>query len=105
MTTIKLELKAQAKEIREMKSIISKGMRNGLYKGQDQYAITLLQEAFRYKHVAYCMLRGREYLEIENKTRPRNEINKQKLERIALSMELEILKRKPTTPIEGSQDA
>jgi len=105
MTTIKLELKAQAKEIREMRTIISRGMSNGLYKGQEQYAITLLQEAFRYKHIAYCMLRGREYLEIENKTRPGNEINKQKLERIATAMELEILKRKPTAPTEDSQDA
>ena len=95
MKTIKNELKTMAKEIREMKSIISKGMSNGLYKGTEQYELILLKDKCRYTHIAYCMVRGREYSEIENTTRPGNEINFSKLNTLIETFKNDLAKRNP----------
>jgi hypothetical protein len=37
-------------------------------------------EGFRYRHIAYCMARGRKYLEIENKVHECNVISKYRWE-------------------------
>ncbi len=93
MKTIKQNLKTQAATIREMKQETSSGMRSGKYMGGLQWTLQCAQETYRYDHIAYCMIRGREYLEIENKTRPGNEINQSKLDRIITDMKADILMR------------
>lgn len=95
MKTIKTELKAQANAIREMKQDISTGMRAGQYRGNSQATLIGLKETFRYNHLAYCMIRGREYKECENTTRRENEINMSKLEATIESMKAELLERNP----------
>lgn len=94
MKTIKENLKNQAKELRELKSNIRHGMqynRSGVW----EYQIKLLEkkEQFRYEHIAYCMLRGREYEEIEQKTRPDNAIDMSKVESIFKTMQKCLCKR------------
>jgi hypothetical protein len=59
----KQELKDLAKEIRRQKST-RKEVSNGYVWGLQSN-----QLAFRYKHIAYCMLRGRKYEEIEQPTK------------------------------------
>ena len=68
LVTRKQELKELAKKIRELKEQ-RKPMRGyvpGLYSAQESY---------RYKHIAYCMARGKEYEEIEQKVSLENFIH------------------------------
>jgi hypothetical protein len=58
---MKAELKALAKEIRQLKST-RKQCQNGCVTG-----LQYIQHEFRYKHIAYCMLRGRTIEQIEPK--------------------------------------
>ena len=62
---MKAELKVLAQEIRQLKSKRKeyKGFVPGLGSSQIE---------FRYKHIAYCMLRGRSLEQIENKLRDPN---------------------------------
>ena len=68
ITELKEELKKRAKLIRGMKAT-RKSVPDGFVAGLDM-------ERFhaRHMHVAYCMLRGRKYEEIERK--PKTEISK-----------------------------
>ena len=43
---------------------------------------TYKSEAFRFLHIAYCMARGRDYLEIEQKTHEHNKISEYKWKQI-----------------------
>ena len=65
---LKMELKQLAKEIREWKRNRKEDRRfelgMPLYKVQDQ--VDWRKDYFRHKHIAYCMLIGREYEQIEN---------------------------------------
>lgn len=66
---LKSELKQLAKEIREWKNNrkldkrIELKLRN-LWEVERQ--VTWRKDEFRHKHIAYCMLRGRKYEQIEN---------------------------------------
>lgn len=105
MKTIKTELKAQANAIKEMKQDISTGMREGQYRGNSQCALIGLKRTYRFNHIAYCMIRGKEYLEIENKTRPENKLTDRDMAEITSIMEemkAQLLER---TPKEELQDA
>ena len=68
---LKKQLKKLAKEIRYYKSNRKYDKRKAI--GLSLYSIhcTLddLRHEFRHKHIAYCLLRGREYEEIENTCR------------------------------------
>jgi hypothetical protein len=62
---LKNELKSLAKEIRKLK--YKRDHWQNFDKGQWWYASWVSEKArsFRHKHIAYCMLRGRKYEEIE----------------------------------------
>ena len=69
MTKIKLlkaELKTRALEIRSLKST-RKSVPNGYVSG-----LFAKQDTFRHMHIAYCLLRGKTYEQIEQKTRDGN---------------------------------
>ena len=64
---LKAELKELAKEIREFKYLRDhwwdhREQSQGAY----QWAVLSRAREFRHKHIAYCMLRGRTYEQIEN---------------------------------------
>ena len=77
---LKAELKALAKEIRQLKF---KRDHWWDYRERDQgyYQWNVQNRAynFRHKHIAYCMLRGRKYEEIERFCREAPDFNKIKL--------------------------
>lgn len=69
----KVELKALAQDIRELKQTIKEAQRNDDGAARYQYKLPGLKDEFRHKHIAYCMAKGRSYEQIENKTREGNE--------------------------------
>ncbi len=68
---MKDELKQLAKEIRECKSVRKQDEREklNLELYQVQYNIDKRKDIFRHTHIAYCMLRGKTYEQIENHCR------------------------------------
>lgn len=74
------ELKSRLKELalfnRQYKSKF-KDMQRGNITWQDlsTFARTAPVGDYRHMHIAYCLLRGRKYEQIENKVRPGNEPN------------------------------
>lgn len=73
---LKFKLKDMALKIREYKALY-KDCQRGNKKNEDLWKWTREQGDFsnyRYYHVAYCLLRGRKYEQIENKVRNGNEI-------------------------------
>lgn len=76
----KLDLKTLAEKIREYKSK-RKGAPCGYVSG-----LSKVQRDFRYKHIAYCMLRGRTYEQIEQ---PKNPLKDFELKEIKRLMTLE----------------
>ena len=71
---LKAELKALAKEIRALKykrdhwydfTHEHPNMHPAFVQGGFQFSVFKKAYEFRHKHIAYCMLRGREYGEIE----------------------------------------
>jgi len=93
MKTIKNNLKKQANELRKLKSKIRTGMKTNK-PNVWEYQINLLnkKEQFRYEHIAYCLVRGRKYDEIEKKTRPENTIDMFKVEKFLKSMQEQLYK-------------
>ena len=75
LISLKEELKSIAKQITNNKKEIKETQRKGKYAGSLQYETLKEQRDYRHKHIAYCLLRGRKYEEIENKTREGNEPN------------------------------
>jgi len=65
---LKAELKALAKEIRQWKSWRKPINRRGtdLQQWDVDFKVFILKREFRHRHIAYCMLRGRTYEQIEN---------------------------------------
>jgi hypothetical protein len=65
---LKMELKKLAKEIKEWKRNRKEDRRFELRISQweAQSQINWRKDEFRHKHIAYCMLRGRKYEQIEN---------------------------------------
>ncbi len=64
---LKIRLKQLAKEIREWKDNRKQDRRSKLNMKQWEVQSKIYHRAyeFRHKHIAYCMLRGRKYEEIE----------------------------------------
>jgi hypothetical protein len=75
MLAKKQELKKLAKEIRHYKPRRKQDKRGELSLYQVICEIGKRQYEFRHQHIAYCLLRGREMHEIENKTRDDNQPN------------------------------
>lgn len=72
---LKEEQKSLALEIKNNKNNIKEKQRSGNYAGNQQYTLLKQKQEYRHKHIAYCMLRGRSYEQIENKCRKGNEPN------------------------------
>ena len=62
---LKAELKELAKEIRQFKLRRDHHWDYPQCQGEYQWAVQSRAREFRHKHIAYCMLRGRKYEEIE----------------------------------------
>jgi hypothetical protein len=74
---LKAELKQLAKEIREFKYLRDhwwdhREQSQGAY----QWAVESRADDFRHMHIAYCMLRGRKYEEIERYCREAPDFNR-----------------------------
>ena len=69
MKQLKQELKSLSAEIRSLKSN-RKSLPNGYVPG-----LASAQWTYRHKHIAYCLLRGKTYEQIESKVREGNEPN------------------------------
>lgn len=65
----KQQLKEMTKKIRLMKS------KRKELEGQNNYEIWKASREYRHEHIAYCLVRGRKYEEIENKTGEFNKPN------------------------------
>jgi len=63
---LKAELKELAKEIREFKNMRDHYWDYPRSQGEYQWAVQSRAYDFRHLHIAYCMLRGRTYEQIEN---------------------------------------
>lgn len=70
---LKEELKVLAAEIRKENQEVKELQRAGKYAGNLQYGLLLKARKFRHKHIAYCLLRGRTYEQIEQHCREGNE--------------------------------
>ena len=66
---LKQELKQLAKEIKKYKHKRDHWYEYSKYQAPFQHKVLRLKYDFRHRHIAYCMLRGREYEEIERFTR------------------------------------
>jgi len=66
---LKRELKELAKELKKTKYKRDHWYEFGDFQGPFQYKVLRLKYDFRHKHIAYCMLRGRHYKEIERTTK------------------------------------
>ncbi len=75
MNYIKNDLAELKKEIIEAKRIRKLARTSGDM-SEAHYNVRKLKESFRLKHVAYCLLRGKQYLQIENSVRENNGITK-----------------------------
>lgn len=74
-TYIKNDLADLKKEIIEAKKK-KRAARTSGDMSQYHYEVFKLKQEFRMKHVAYCLLRGKDYLQVENKVREGNELTK-----------------------------
>lgn len=80
--SLKEELKSDAAKIRENNLEIKRLQKNGEYAGNLQFSRISLKKNFRHKHIAYCMLRGRTYEQIESKCGEKNKPDFDKIKEI-----------------------
>ena len=66
--------KSLAKRIKEQKVIVKNTQREGKYAGIEQVNSIQLSGQYRWNHIAYCLLRGRLYEQIE-KPKKENELS------------------------------
>lgn len=91
---LKAELKLLAQQIRTLKSQ-RKQFSNGYVPG-----LAADQHEFRYKHIAYCLLRGRTLEQIENKVRDPNDWGYQDSRKRAARIVAEVLEATQNAAIE-----
>jgi len=65
---IKEELKKLAQQIRESKVNLKDKQRKGTASYKDHWSVSTLKSQFRHRHIAYCLVKGKLYEQIE---RPR----------------------------------
>ena len=88
---LKSELKALAKEIRGWKFKRDHWYDYSNVQWEFQYKVIRKAREFRHKHIAYCLLRGRAYFEIEcpaNDNKPDNRYISQIMEKYEQETEL-----------------
>jgi len=73
--SLKEELKSDAAAIRKNNAEIKHLQKNGAYAGNLQNSRISLKKNFRHKHIAYCMLNGKIYEQIEPKCAENNRPN------------------------------
>lgn len=80
----KEEQKQGAEELRQYRYDVKKAQREKRFGYNDPSPWDLFKKSreWRHKHIAYCMLRGREYHEIESKVRDGNEPDMGEVKRI-----------------------
>lgn len=80
---LKIKCKELASNVRLARAQL-KDIQRGKIKVQDYpfYGTTCPSWVFRHHHIAYCLLRGRKYIEIENKVNPSKEPNWRLIESI-----------------------
>lgn len=66
---LKSELKLEALKIRALKADIKTKQKKGDYAGHDQSKLVSLKWDYRHRFIAYCMIRGRTYKQIERTCR------------------------------------
>lgn len=66
---LKSELKKEALKLREHKIDIKTKQKKCEYAGHEQSQLVTLKLNFRHRFIAYCMLRGRSYEQVERKCR------------------------------------
>ena len=76
---IKNDLKDLKKEIIEAKKKRKLARTSGDM-SEAHYDVFKLKQDFRLKHIAYCLIRGTKYLQVEQSVRENNEITKGMLE-------------------------
>jgi hypothetical protein len=79
LSRLKSELKALANDIRTKKTQSACLMRENRNAGDIQNNLRSDRHHYRYRHIVYCLLRGRRLEEIETRVRPGNEIDKSHL--------------------------
>lgn len=70
--SLKSELKLEAAELRKTKNDTKELQRKNEIAGNLQYKIIKLKRRYRHRHIAYSMMKGRKYKEIERKCRKDN---------------------------------
>lgn len=70
--SMKEELKSEAAAIRKNNLETKRLQKNGEYAGNLQFSRISLKKNFRHKHIAYCMLAGKTYKQIEPKCAENN---------------------------------
>lgn len=78
---IKEILKAGAKVLRGLKIEIKDKMRNDEMAGDVQWDLVCKKREWRHKQIAYCLLKGRTYEQIERVVRKGNEPNQALIEK------------------------
>ena len=73
MKYIKNELKELRKEIREVR-LVSREANDVWDRASAQRKLLYLKHLYRVRHILYCLMKGRNYLEIEHSTREGNEV-------------------------------
>jgi len=68
--------KSLAKNIKERKAEIKKTQKEGKYAGRLQYELITVKCMYREYHIAYCLMRGKLYEEIE-KPKEENKLKKE----------------------------
>jgi len=81
-SNIKNEIKKEAKELRALKLDL-KDCQRGTHKGAgvSQGDVANAKWEWRHKHIAYCILRGRSYEEVENYVREENAADRTLIEK------------------------
>lgn len=71
----KSRLKHDARKLRELKLSIKDSLKKGRYAGNKQSSLVSAKKYYRHYHIAYCMIRGKDYKAIEPKCREDNKPN------------------------------
>lgn len=81
MNTIKEQLKKEAKEITARKAKIKTLMRESKCAGSEQWNLETFRHQWRHKFLAYCLLKGQKYENIERTVREGNEPNQKLIDK------------------------
>ena len=75
----KTRLKHDARNIHELKISIKNTQKRGKYAGKEQRLLLRSKREYRHYHIAYCLLRGKKYEQVESKCNKDNKPNFSKI--------------------------